>query len=167
MKKVNKKLIFLIIILLIIISILATILINKIKKNMKNNYLDIEPSISSEKSEIDMSNLTNSEIAEDGLKVNKSSKIEQGIEFNDLKIQNIKIEAGENISIFNAKVENTFDKDLEGYLIYIVFLDENGNEIDKVETSFPKIEKGKTGYITATSTKDIATAYDIKIERKQ
>ena len=78
-----------------------------------------------------------------------------------------KIEAGENISIFNAKVENTLDKDLDGYLVYIIFLDENGNEIDKVETSFPKIEKGKTGYITATSTKDIATAYDIKIERKQ
>ena len=166
MKKVNKKLIFLIIILLIIISILATILINKINKNMKNNYLDIEPSISSEKSEIDMSNLTNSEIAEDGLKVNKSSKIEQGIEFNDVLIKDITIESSGDMAVFNASVENTLGKDIEGYIIYLTFLDNNGEVIDKVETFFPDIPDGETGYISATTPKDIATADDIKIERQ-
>ena len=113
-----------------------------------------------------MSNLTNSEIDKDGLKINNSPKIKVGIMFNDLQIKDIKIEAGESISIFNAKVENTLNKDLKSYLIDLVFLDENGNEIAKVETTFPELKQGKTGYITATSTKDIATAYELKIERK-
>ena len=43
----------------------------------------------------------------------------------------------------------------------------NAEYLIKIDKSIEQIEKGKTGYITATSTKDIATAYDIKIERKQ
>ncbi len=40
-----------------------------------------------------------------------------------------------------------------------------GNTIDRVETFFPDIPNGETGYITATTPKDIATAYEITIER--
>ena len=75
LKKINKKLIVLILILLITIIVLTIILLKNKKDKLENNYLDIKPSISSEKSEIDMDNLTNSEIAKDGLKVNKSSKV--------------------------------------------------------------------------------------------
>ena len=45
-------------------------------------------------------------------------------------------------------------------------LDENSNEIARIETSFPDIAKGNVGYITATTKKDIAIAYELKIERK-
>ena len=42
----------------------------------------------------------------------------------------------------------------------------DGTEIDRVETLFPAIPAGETGYISATTPKDIATADDIKIERQ-
>ena len=166
MKIKNKKILFAIILFVIVIIILTIIFLKYIKKDNKEDYFNLEPRVSSAESEIDMSNLTNSEIDKDGLKINNSPKIKEGIMFNDLQIKDIKIEAGENISIFNAKVENTLNKDLKSYLIDLVFLDENGNEIAKVETTFPELKQGKTGYITATSTKDIATAYELKIERK-
>ncbi len=166
MKIKNKKILFAIILFVIVIIILTIIFLKYIKKDNKEDYFNLEPSVSSAESEIDMSNLTNSEIDKDGLKINNSPKIKEGIMFNDLQIKDIKIEAGESISIFNAKVENTLNKDLKSYLIDLVFLDENGNEIAKVETTFPELKQGKTGYITATSTKDIATAYELKIERK-
>ena len=166
MKIKNKKILFAIILFVIVIIILTIIFLKYIKKDNKEDYFNLEPSVSSAESEIDMSNLTNSEIDKDGLKINNSPKIKEGIMFNDLQIKDIKIEAGESISIFNAKVENTLNKDLKSYLIDLVFLDENGNEIAKVETTFPELKQGKTGYITATSTKDIATAYEVKIERK-
>ena len=166
MKIKNKKILFAIILFIIVIIILTIIFFKYIKKDNKEDYFNLEPSVSSAESEIDMSNLTNSEIDKDGLKINNSPKIKEGIMFNDLQIKDIKIEAGESISIFNAKVENTLNKDLKSYLIDLVFLDENGNEIAKVETTFPELKQGKTGYITATSTKDIATAYELKIERK-
>lgn len=166
MKIKNKKILFAIILFVIVIIISTIIFFKYIKKDNKEDYFNLEPSVSSAESEIDMSNLTNSEIDKDGLKINNSPKIKEGIMFNDLQIKDIKIEAGESISIFNAKVENTLNKDLKSYLIDLVFLDENGNEIAKVETTFPELKQGKTGYITATSTKDIATAYELKIERK-
>ena len=166
MKIKNKKILFAIILFIIVIIISTIIFLKYIKKDNKEDYFNLEPSVSSAESEIDMSNLTNSEIDKDGLKINNSPKIKEGIMFNDLQIKDIKIEAGESISIFNAKVENTLNKDLKSYLIDLVFLDENGNEIAKVETTFPELKQGKTGYITATSTKDIATAYELKIERK-
>lgn len=166
MKIKNKKILFAIILFVIVIIILTIIFLKYIKKDNKEDYFNLEPSVSSAESEIDMSNLSNSEIDKDGLKINNSPKIKEGIMFNDLQIKDIKIEAGESISIFNAKVENTLNKDLKSYLIDLVFLDENGNEIAKVETTFPELKQGKTGYITATSTKDIATAYELKIERK-
>ena len=166
MKIKNKKILFAIILFVVVIIILTIIFLKYIKKDNKEDYFNLEPSVSSAESEIDMSNLTNSEIDKDGLKINNSPKIKEGIMFNDLQIKDIKIEAGESISIFNAKVENTLNKDLKSYLIDLVFLDENGNEIAKVETTFPELKQGKTGYITATSTKDIATAYELKIERK-
>lgn len=166
MKIKNKKILFAIILFIIVIIISTIIFFKYIKKDNKEDYFNLEPSVSSAESEIDMSNLTNSEIDKDGLKINNSPKIKEGIMFNDLQIKDIKIEAGESISIFNAKVENTLNKDLKSYLIDLVFLDENGNEIAKVETTFPELKQGKTGYITATSTKDIATAYELKIERK-
>ena len=166
MKIKNKKILFAIILFIIVIIISTIIFLKYIKKDNKEDYFNLEPSVSSAESEIDMSNLTNSEIDKDGLKINNSPKIKEGLWFNDFQIKDIKIEAGESISIFNAKVENTLNKDLKSYLIDLVFLDENGNEIAKVETTFPELKQGKTGYITATSTKDIATAYELKIERK-
>ena len=167
MKIKNKKLLLLLVVIVIIIVSIALIIIFRNKQNKDNkDYFNMEPSVSQEKSEIDMNNLTNSKIAEDGLKVNTSEKIFNGIEFNDLKITNIKIEASEGVSIFNAKVENTLNKDLKGYLIYLIFLDENSNEIARIETSFTDITKGNVGYITATTKKDIAIAYELKIERK-
>ena len=113
-----------------------------------------------------MTNLENSQIREDGMKINTSSKIAEGIEFNDLLIKDITIESSGDMAVFNASVENNLGKDIEGYIIYLTFLDSNGEVIDKVETYFPDIPDGETGYISATTTKDIATADDIKIERQ-
>ena len=90
----------------------------------------------------------------------------KGIQFNDLHIKNIQIESTGDMAIFNAVVENNLEKDIEGYIIYITFLKKDGTVIDRVETLFPDIPNGETGFITATTPKDIATAYDIKIERQ-
>ena len=76
MKIKNKKLLLLLVVIVIIIVSIALIIIFRNKQNKDNkDYFNMEPSVSQEKGEIDMNNLTNSKIAEDVLKVNTSEKI--------------------------------------------------------------------------------------------
>ena len=168
MKEKNKKnwsIALLIILVIILVIITLKVVYNNIHKN-KENEQNNELSIGEFESTIDMNDTTNSEIREDGMKVNTSNQISKGIQFNDLHIKNIQIESTGDMAIFNAVVENNLEKDIEGYIIYITFLKKDGTVIDRVETLFPDIPNGETGFITATTPKDIATAYDIKIERQ-
>ena len=167
--KLNKKatLIAIIIIVAIIITVTVVVCIKTFKKEEdKTPEINNEIEVGDFVSEIDMTDTSNSEIREDGMKINNSSKIAKGIEFNDVLVKNIQIESTGDMATFNAEVDNNLGKDIEGYIIYLTFLDKSGNTIDKVETFFPDIPDGETGYITATTPKDIATAYDIKIERE-
>lgn len=165
-KEINKKkIIILISVILVIIAVVIAIKICFKKQGEKvvdNNY---EGTVSEFESEIDITDTENSEIREDGMKINTSSKISEEREFNDTVIKNITIESTGDMAIFNAQVENNLGKDIEGYIIYISFLKKDGTVIDEVETFFPDIPDGETGIITATTPKDIATAYDIKIEK--
>ena len=167
MKKINIKMLPIVIAVIVILVIGIIVLINVLNKDKASNTPPVnnEIEVGDFKSEIDMTNTQNSEIRDDGMKINKSAKIAKGIEFNDVLIKDIKIESTGDMATFNASVENNLGKDIEGYIIYLTFLDKAGNTIDKVETFFPDIPNGETGYITATTPKDIATAYDIKIER--
>ena len=167
MKKINqKKIIICVIALLLIIGIIVAIVSkfnkdeNEGNQNVGNNkeFVDFE-------TEIDMTNTANSKIREDGMKINTSPKISKGIEFNDVLLENIRIESSGDMANFSAEVKNDIKDELEGYIIYITFLRKDGSEIATVETYFPDIPFGETGIITATTPKDIATAYDIKIER--
>ena len=165
-KKINKKVIIILSVILLIIIIATTLfLVLKNKDNDKQEPEMPEGENPEFVTEIDMTDTENSEIREDGLKVNTSEKIAEGIEFNDFKIEDITIESSGDMAVFNAKVENPYEKDIEEYIIYITFLRKDGSEIAKVETLFPAIPAGETGYISATTPKDIATAYEIKIER--
>lgn len=172
MKKQMKILIGVVAIIVVIVAIVMVIAIGRNPSDEKeeqennqssnvtnNNVIDF-------KSEIDMTDLSNCEIREDGMKVNNSPKIAGEREFNDTKIAGITIESTGDMAVFNAQVINELEKDIEGYIIYISFLKKDGSVIDKVETFYPDIASGETGFITATTPKDIATAYDIKIERQ-
>lgn len=168
MKKIKFNIKHLIIALsiLIVLIIAIVIVVLVINKKEKEDEINNELEIGNFETQIDMTNLENSQIREDGMKINTSSKIAEGIEFNDLLIKDITIESSGDMAVFNASVENNLGKDIEGYIIYLTFLDSNGEVIDKVETFFPDIPDGETGYISATTPKDIATADDIKIERQ-
>ncbi len=168
MKKIkfNKKHLIIALSILIVLIIAIVIVVLVINKQEKEDEINNELEIGNFETQIDMTNLENSQIREDGMKINTSSKIAEGIEFNDLLIKDITIESSGDMAVFNASVENNLGKDIEGYIIYLTFLDSNGEVIDKVETYFPDIPDGETGYISATTPKDIATADDIKIERQ-
>lgn len=169
MKKVNKnKLIIVFAILLIIIVIAITVIILKSKpKEEEISKTERDMSLGEFKSEIDIYDTSNCTIREDGMKVNTSSEIAKGLEFNDFFVEDIRIESTGDMATFNAIVHNNSEKDVEGYIIYLMFYRKNGSLIGRVETYFPDMPSGEIGFITATTPKDIATAYRMEIETEK
>lgn len=165
--KKDKRKIALIFVIAIILIILAILIIKNVNKKDNNSLNNSNSTIGDFVSEIDMTNTQNSKIREDGMKINNSDKISKGIEFNDLILTDIKIESTGDMASFNAKVKNTYGRDIEEYAIKLTFLRKDGTSIATIETVFPYIPNGETGVITATSPKDISTAYDIRVENSE
>lgn len=167
-EQLDKKKIFIAIISIIVIVTFVIFVVAILKNSKRDNKTtrDGDLAIGDFESTIDMSDTSNSEIRDDGFKVNTSDRLAKGIEFNNLLLKDIRIESSGDMASFSAQVDNNLGKDLESIIIYLTFLKKDGTVIDKVETLFPDIPDGETNYITATCPNDIATAYDMKVEMK-
>ena len=109
--KFNKKHLIIALSILIVLIIAIVIVVLVINKQEKEDEINNELEIGNFETQIDMTNLENSQIREDGMKINTSSKIAEGIEFNDLLIKDITIESSGDMAVFNASVENNLGKD--------------------------------------------------------
>lgn len=125
------------------------------------NLLNVERS----NGNIVMEDGTNAEV-KDGVKRNTSSKLLEEKIYNDMIIKDARIEASGGMSQFAATVENPYDKNIEGQIVDVVFMNEDGSELARVETFFPDLEPNNTSEISASTDIDITTAYDFYIEAK-
>ena len=139
MKKIkfNKKHLIIELSILNVLIIAIVIVVLVINKQEKEDEINNELEIGNFETQIDMTNLENSQIREDGMKINTSSKIAEGIEFNDLLIKDITIESSGDMAVFNASVENNLGKDIEGYIIYLTFLDKSNMYCSFIHNIYP------------------------------
>ena len=77
-------------------------------------------------------------------------------EFGKLKMKDIKIKVTEGVSTFEAIIENKDN--------YIIFKQENGEEMIRFKYKLDNIEKGSSKDISLVSTIDLTIANDIIIE---
>lgn len=175
-KKENNKKLSIPLLALIIIALIAIILIIMYiisicnpKKEMKPAP-DVEIDYNLLNTEVNNGNITmqsetNAEL-KDGVKRNIAPKIKQEKSYNDLIIKDAIIEASGGMSQFIAKVQNPYDKSIEENEVEVIFLDENGNEITKLESVIPTLEaKGESEMNLATEI-DITNANDYTIKSK-
>ena len=125
------------------------------------NLLNVERS----NGNIVMEDGTNAEV-KDGVKRNTSSKLQEERTYNDMNIRDARIEATGGMSMFAATVENPYDKNIEGEIVDVVFINEDGSELARVETFFPDLAPNSTSEINASTDLDITSAYDFYIEAK-
>ena len=112
---------------------------------------------------IDMNNTENAEITYNK-KENISEKLSQEKSFNGLTIKDIKLIAENGKSTLTATVENNSEKDYEGGKITIAFINSEGSEYDSLESVLPKIKKGTSNKLNASTTNDLINAYDFTIK---
>ncbi len=154
--KKRSKIVMTIMVIAMIMIIIG--IVYYINKSNKKEYKEI-----AEHSLINMNNTENAEIKE-GKKQNTSKKLSEEKEYKGLKIKNIKLIAEGGITKLTAEAENKSKENFKGGKITVVFLNNEGKEISRLETILPSIEIGKIGEIDAGTTADIANAYDLVIE---
>ena len=126
------------------------------------NLLNVERSDGN----IVMEDDTNAEV-KDGVKRNTSTKVTEQKTYNDMIVKNARIEASGGNSQFIAVVENPYDKPIESEEVEVVFINEDGSEIARIETTFPELEPNGTSELGASTDIDITTAYDFYIALKK
>lgn len=84
--------------------------------------------------------------------------------FENLNIQDIKITVKDGVAKFNATVQNKSDVDFKSKEIYIIFKQENGDEIIRFKYTLNDIPKGREDSIALVSTVDLTLANDFCIE---
>lgn len=169
MKK-NKKINFKIIITLLVIIaiIIAGIIIYKNnKKTEQEQGKRQEETTQQEQTEqiglIDMNNTENAKI-ENGVKQNTSANILKDRDLNGIAITEIQLNAQEGISHFTATVKNNASTDFAGGVAKITFTNKDGSVYAEMEVYIPEMKAGATNAIDASTTADIANAYDFSIE---
>ena len=161
-KKIKwKNIIILVIIIAIIIS--GIIIYRNNQKTEEQTEKQEETTQQEQIGLIDMNNTENAKI-ENGIKQNISKNIAKDRELNGISMTEIKLNAQEGISHFTATVKNNSETDFAGGVAKIAFTNKDGSIYAELEVYIPEIKAGVTNAIDASTTADIANAYDFSIE---
>lgn len=160
-KKVNFKIIAIVIAIFIIIILGVILYKNKTKQEQNENQQ--ETTEQERIGLIDMNNTENAKI-ENGIKQNTSENILKDRNLNGIEITEIQLNAQEGISHFTATVKNNTSKDFAGGVAKITFTNKDGNTYAELEVYIPEMKTEATNSIDASTTADIANAYNFSIE---
>lgn len=100
---------------------------------------------------------------EDGINVNKSTKLNEAKLVNGLLISNIQLTEKGGMTTLLADVTNKTEQKTELKKLKIILLDENENEIATMIAFVSGIEPGETTQLNASTTSNYIKAYDFKI----
>lgn len=162
-KKVNFKIIAIVISIFIIIILGAILYKNKTKTKQEQNENQQETTEQERIGLIDMNNTENAKI-ENGIKQNTSENILKDRNLNGIEITEIQLNAQEGISHFTATVKNNTSKDFAGGVAKITFTNKDGSTYAELEVYIPEMKTEATNSIDASTTADIANAYNFSIE---
>ena len=147
-RKGQLKIIILIGIIAIVIVISAIIInVNKMKK-----VEETQPQEESYVQEMD-----------DGISINKSTKLNEAKLVNGLLISNIQLTEKGGMTTLLADVTNKTEQKTELKKLKIVLLDESGNEIATMMAFVNAINAGETTQLNASTTSNYIRAYDFKV----
>ena len=157
-KKKRKSILALgtIIILIVIGIILITTLLQNSKKT-KEEELNQNQS-SNQESYV--------EEIEDGIKINKSTKLNEVKEVEGLQISNIQLTTEGGMTTLLADVKNNSGAKTEVKQIEITLVREDGSEIAKITGIINELEVGATTQLNISTTSDYVEAYDFLVSTK-
>ena len=148
-KKISINVWIVVAIILILISIIIFVVISinnknkhEIKGEEENSYVE--------------------EIS-DGIKINKSTKLNEAKLVNGLLISNIQLTESDGMTTLLADVTNKTDQKTSLKKLKIILLDKDGKEISSMIAFLNDINAGETTQLNASTTSNYIKAYDFKV----
>lgn len=100
---------------------------------------------------------------DDGIKVNKSTKLNEAKLVNGLLISNIQLTEKDGMTTLLADVTNKSGQKTEFKKLKVILLDENENEIATVLAFVNAMDADETTQLNASTTANYIKAYDFKV----
>ena len=100
---------------------------------------------------------------EPGVKINKSTKLNEAKDVNGLLITNIQLTTESGMTTLLADVINNTGSKTEVQTVDITLLDNNGQELTTVTGIISELEAGATTQLNIAMTSDYINAYDFKV----
>ena len=160
-KKINqkKKKVLLAGAIIIILIIIGIVLISTLSQNTKKP-----------KEELDQNQGSNQESyveeIEEGIKINKSTKLNEVKEVEGLQISNIQLTTEGGMTTLLADVKNNSGAKTEVKQVEITLIREDGSEIAKITGIINELEVGATTQLNISTTSDYIEAYDFLVSVK-
>lgn len=101
---------------------------------------------------------------EDGVKINKSSKLNEAKEIDGLTITNIQLTTKDGMTTLLADVTNNSGAKTEVKPVQITLLKQDGSELVTVTGIIDKLEVGGTTQLNIAMTSNYVVAYDFMIK---
>ena len=141
---------------IILIIVLLVILIFLIQRNFNRNDGEVSPG---------QNNTVDSyvEEIEAGVKINKSTKLNEAKDVNGLLITNIQLTTESGMTTLLADVTNNTGSRTEVQTFNITLLDYDGKELTTVTGIIDGLEVGATTQLNIAMTSDYINAYDFKV----
>lgn len=102
----------------------------------------------------------------DGVKINKSTKLNEAKDVNGLRITNIQLTSESGMTNLLADVTNNTGTKTEVKTVEITLLDEEGKELTTVTGILDELEAGETTQLNIAMTSNYINAYDFIVNVK-
>ena len=147
----NKKTI--IILLIVVIAIIAIVIYIQSRNNSADENLNQGNDQQSYVEEI-----------EDGIKINKSTKLNETKEVQGLQVTNIQLTLDSGMTTLLADVTNNSGEETDVKNLEITLLREDGSEIATVSGILKELAEGETTQLNITTTSNYIDAYDFSVK---
>ncbi len=156
MKNEEKRMIAIIIIIGIIIVVGLLIWKNTKAKRLQSEKVELQNTIVEK----------NTNVLEDGTKLNKSDKLKQTKKLNGMEISQIQLTYKDGQSILIATVTNTTNKDIDLTPIKVTLYDDQNNILEQMNGLISPVKAGESVQLNMGIGIDHSNAYDLTIEQK-
>lgn len=103
---------------------------------------------------------------EDGIKINKSTKLNEAKQVEGFLISNIQLTTKDGMTTFLADVTNQTEQASDIKTVEIILLTQNNEELAKLTGIINALDKGETTQLNIALTSDYVEAYDFKVTIK-
>ena len=106
------------------------------------------------------------EITDDGIKRNISSKLQETKRIGDLEVGNIELIYTNGTTNLTAQVYNDSKEESQSFVAKITLLDKSGDNLCTLEAFVKKLNAGQSTTIDMSTKGDYTNAYNFEIEKK-